>query len=223
MDRMIEQMERSQMIASERERIGRELHDGTIQSIYGAGLALEDAALAVGKDADLAQQKIHRVMDSLNSTIGEIRGYIHDLRPETENGEFEKQLRELTDELPSRIGVTATVEVDSRWRRPLPPEQTAHLLQVAREALANTARHSGASRVLVQLNYGRKATTLKILDDGRGFEQRRVGHQVALGQGQGLPNLSRRLEMLGGSLRIKTGPGRGTMVIAEVPVSGEAA
>lgn len=222
MDRMIEQMERQQMIAVERERIGRDLHDGTIQSIYAAGLALEDVVFTMGKDVELARRKTRQVMESLNQTIGEIRDYILDLRSAMENRDFEEQLRTLAGDFAGRAGLKAEVRILPQWRRPFTRDQTSHLLQVARESFANIAQHAGASRVQVALTYAHEAVTLEIRDDGRGFDLDLVAQRYARERGHGLHNISHRIDLLGGRLRIHTSPGGGTRIMAEVPLAREA-
>ncbi len=217
MDRMIDRMERERMIARERERIGRELHDGTIQSLYAAGLALEDATYTLGEDPQASREKIRKVMGSLNQTIDEIRRYILDLRSAVENREFEEQLRGLARDFAEQAGLSAEVRVIPDWRRPLSPDQSAHLLQVAREVFANAARHARATRIEVTLRYGRDAIRLEVADDGRGIDPRLMAKAHARGRGQGLRNVAHRIESLGGTVMIQTATGGGTRVMAEVP------
>jgi NarL family two-component system sensor histidine kinase YdfH len=95
------------------------------------------------------------------------------------------------------------------------PEQTDQLLNITREALSNVARHSGASRAVIAVSADERTLSLLIGDNGRGFdptEDRRDGHH-------GLVNLQSRAEILGGSLVVNSGRGRGTQVEARVPMA----
>ena len=74
-------------VMEERERIGMDLHDGVIQSIYAVGLALEYVRVALEEDPKQSRQKIAQAIDSLNKTIRDIRAYILDLRPRQFGGE----------------------------------------------------------------------------------------------------------------------------------------
>jgi signal transduction histidine kinase len=79
-DRRLAEMEREQALVADRERIGRELHDGIIQNIYAAGLTLQDTQHLVTENPTLARHRITTVMDALNRSILDIRRYIFDLR-----------------------------------------------------------------------------------------------------------------------------------------------
>ena len=216
-EQMIESMERERILSSERERIGRELHDGIIQSIYAAGLALQDAAYTVDEDPALARTKIQTVLGSLDHTIGDIRNYIMGLRSVIENQEFEERLRTLVEEFASTASVKASAGIRSAWRRPLNADQTAELLQIAHEALANVARHAKASHVELTLEYGRYTVSLEVTDDGVGFDPAQVAEDFPEGHSQGLSNMAARADLLGGSLQVHSAPGQGTRLRVEIP------
>ena len=92
-------------VLEERERIGMDLHDGIIQSIYGVGLALDYARMALEDDPKQARLKIEQSIEALNSTIRDIRSYILDLRPRQFHGQDLMQgLRRLVDEFPRQCG-----------------------------------------------------------------------------------------------------------------------
>ena len=98
-DRLIADMERARVLAADRERIGRELHDGIIQSIYAAGLGLDDVLHTAPAISNQTQGKIRAVMAALNNIIQDIRSYIFDLRPPENECELEAVLAELVREL----------------------------------------------------------------------------------------------------------------------------
>ncbi|MFD2348174.1 sensor histidine kinase [Nonomuraea ferruginea] len=97
--------------------------------------------------------------------------------------------------------------------RPMHPEVEETLLRTAQEALANAARHAGASRVGLTLSYMEDMVTLDVRDDGAGFDLERVRD----GGGFGLTSMRGRVSRLAGTLEIETEPGGGTAISASVP------
>jgi signal transduction histidine kinase len=216
----LEEAERARVLIADRERIGRELHDGTIQSIYAAGLMLEGAAYLIDDAPNEAKEKLSTVMKSLNNTIQEIRRYIFDLRgePEIEAGELEEGLSKMLRDL--RVNTLLSVDFDVNGNDPhvLTAERRRHLLRIVREALTNISRHAQAKRVLVRLQWGVDALRLRIADDGIGMT-----NLPNDGRGHGLRNMRERTMLLGGKLTISGQPGRGVVLDLEVPYEYEVA
>jgi signal transduction histidine kinase len=207
------EVERRNLLLADRERIGRELHDGTIQSLYAAGLRLEDAYHTVLESPEEAQRKIRGVMESLNQVIQEIRAYIFDLQ---QMGTQDSLVRRLTD-LVSELRLNTLLEIDLRIqgpRCPVPPERAVQLYLIAQEALSNVVRHARARRVSVRLDFDADLLRLTVKDDGCGFSP-----ETVLGErrGMGLNNMRERAVLLGGQLHIDSRPGGGTCVQVEVP------
>jgi signal transduction histidine kinase len=210
--RLHEQVQRL-AIVEERERIGRDLHDGIIQSIYAVGLSLEDVPDLMGDEPEEARARVERAIDSLDQSIRDIRNFIFGLRPELlEQAGLIGGLAALADEfrVNSMVDVELTTEEASETE--LPPELTGQLLSIAREALSNIARHSKATRGTVQVETGDGAVKLVISDNGVGFDPaapRGAGHQ-------GLVNMRDRASSVGGRLEVQSVPGAGTSIIVEV-------
>lgn len=204
----------SQLLMADRERIGRELHDGTIQSIYAAGLVIESARFLIKDSPAEAQSKLDQVMQSLNYTIQDIRRYIFDLRtePEGDPGDLEQQLSQLVRDL--RINTLLTVDVAIKGKPPrrLTPQQRRNTLRIVQEAFANTARHAQAKRVEVRLEWQEDQLNLNIADDGIGLKTT-SGHL----HGHGLRNMYERANLLGGTLTIESEEGKGVAIDLEVP------
>jgi len=211
--RLHEQVQRL-AIVEERERIGRDLHDGIIQSIYAVGLSLEDVPDLMVDEPDLARARVERAIDSLDQSIRDIRNFIFGLRPELlEQAGLVGGLAALADEF--RVNSMVDVELDTADAddTDLPPELTGQLLSIAREALSNIARHSKATRGNVHVETRNRAVTMTVSDNGVGFDRakpRGAGHQ-------GLVNMRARASSVGGRLEVHSEPGSGTRIIVSVP------
>jgi signal transduction histidine kinase len=208
----LENMERTQALSRERERIGRELHDGTIQSIYAAGLMLEGARYSMVSEPAAARAQLTRAIASLNQTIKDIRRYIFDLRGEMPDDDLEAGLRKILKDF--RINTLLETEFVVRGENVpvLGPERRQHIFQIAREILTNVARHSQARRVEVGLRYGANELELRMSDDGIGLAALPID-----GRGQGLRNIRERARLLDGMLDMHTAPNEGLTLTLTVP------
>jgi signal transduction histidine kinase len=201
-------------VLEERERIGMDLHDGIIQSIYGVGLALDYARMALSEDSELARQKIEESIDALNDTIRDIRSYILDLRPRQFHGEDLKQgLQRLVDEFQANCMTHAILVGPEDGLVDFPKAHATALFHICQEALANIAKHSRAQHAEVHLWIARDRVLLEVSDDGLGFDLRKMS--VTLGHG--LSNMHARARKVGGDLEITSSLGEGTTVLAWVP------
>ena len=201
-------------VLEERERIGMDLHDGIIQSIYGVGLALDYARMAIEDDPKQARAKIEQSIEALNSTIRDIRSYILDLRPRQFHGEDLKQgLQRLVDEFQANSGTQATLVGPDNGLVDFPAQNATALFHICQEALANIAKHSHAKKADIRLWTAKDRVLLEITDDGQGFDLRKMS--VTLGHG--LSNMHVRARKVGGDVEITSFPGEGTTVLAWVP------
>jgi signal transduction histidine kinase len=201
-------------VLEERERIGMDLHDGIIQSIYGVGLVLDYARVALGEDPDLSRQKIEESIDALNETIRDIRAYILDLRPRQFHGEDLKQgLQRLVDEFQANCTARGILVGPDDGLVDFPAQNATALFHICQEALANVARHARANMAEVHLWMVKDRVLLEISDDGEGFDLRKMS--VTLGHG--LSNMHARARKVGGDVEITSSPGKGTAVLAWVP------
>jgi signal transduction histidine kinase len=212
----LETLDRARAVAEERARFGRDLHDGTIQSLYAAGLHLESVAITSQDDATRSQ--VRQVVEGLNNTIAGIREYISRLRtPDDEVTVVAAGLEELTGRFARETGLDVRFDlrgVDAAG--PLPEEAGQHLEQVLREALSNAARHGTPSLVRVSLTFAPDELDLVIEDDGIGISDPpgRVGH--------GLRNIRERARRMGGRAEIGQASGGGTRVALAIPLDIEA-
>lgn len=210
-EQWVEGVERLQALAEDRERIGRDLHDGIIQSIYATGLLLESIQPVIPSDPERAQAQLGRVMDSLNDTIQDIRRYIFDLRSDMIDDDLRTGIERLLRDfhvntlLETELEISGTVKpVHSMARR-------RHIFQIVREALANTAKHARARWVKIRIDYAEDGLDLTISDDGIGMEK------LLISKGYGLRNIRERARLLDGTLRIESAPGAGVTYHLTVP------
>jgi signal transduction histidine kinase len=215
--RLHEQVQRL-AIVDERQRIGKDLHDGIIQSLYAVSLSLEDVPDLMAAEPGEASARVDRAIEALNASIRDIRNFIFGLRPElVEQGGLVAGLATLTNEFRLNTLIDAEFEPDGLPAAEPDPEVRAELLQIAREALSNVARHARASSVEIRLCGDAGGLELSVRDNGRGFDpsaQLPDGHL-------GLANMAARAGDLGGRLEVRTKPGGGTDIIVRVPLAAE--
>jgi signal transduction histidine kinase len=203
-------------VVDERLRISRDLHDGIIQSIYAVSLSLEDVGELIEDDPVEAAARVDRSIDRLHTTIGDIRTFIVGLGPDEGGGiggTFESMARELLSGSATDVSLdlSGARALDSR----LSPEAGHELVQIAREALSNVARHSRAGTASVSVQVDGDAAILRIEDDGIGFDpEQRLGASHF-----GLANLRDRAAAIAGSLSIDSQPGKGTRIIVRLPIA----
>ncbi len=211
--RLEEALHSQKALMTDRERISRDLHDGTIQSIYAAGLMLDDVRHSL-QHPEEAEEKLQRVISALNSTIEEVRRYIYDLRRSaSESEDLARGLLDIVTEFRLRTGMPVEWSAEGCGKPALSPDRRQHIYQIAREALNNVARHARATQAHVMLNYldceGELAQGLRlqISDNGRG------GISGVPSPGRGLLNMRERATLLDATLDITSQPGKGTVVV----------
>ena len=208
-DRLIEEMEQAQVLAAERQRIGRELHDGALQAVYAAGLltaSLRDRLPA----EDPLRLPLDRALNAIQNAISDLRRYIADLGTEPTSADLAEALRQVATDTSLRTLMDLRLELDLGPDTHMSPGRAGHVVAIVREALSNVARHARAQRAVVRASRHNGYLRVEVIDDGVGFPP----HAEA---GFGLRNMRDRARLLGGSLQIESPNGRGTCVVLEVP------
>lgn len=205
-------------IVNERDRIGRDLHDGIIQSLYGVSLSLEDVPEIMTSAPAEAEARVDAAIDSLQTSIRELRSFIYGLRPETFDGsDVPAGIFGLAEQFRYNTLIEIDVDTDPAATADLPAEHGAELLHLIREALSNAARHARASHLSIQLGRTEAGPSLVIADDGLGFDP---DAPVAAGH-HGLANMRARATAIGSTVRIESRPGKGTrIIVSPAPPSG---
>jgi len=194
----------------ERTRIAREIHDGIAQSIYMLSLQLETASET---DAGLPEmrQKLEKLVALSKQTLLEVRHYIFDLKPYlTGEKSLATMLENQVLEFDRVAGVPTVLDTKGDDRQ-VPPLVAACLYRVTQEALANVFKHAEPSLVQIHLEFSQDAVQLTVGDNGRGFDP------AATTFGHGVQNMRRRVEELGGTLRLSSALGRGTTIVIHLP------
>jgi signal transduction histidine kinase len=187
-----------------RRRIERDLHDGAQQRLVSLLLQLRAAQKTVPPELSRLRAELDRVEAGLEGTLEELREYAHGGHPAIlTNGGLAPALKALARRSP----VPVTLQVHLAGRLPEHVEVTAYY--VVSEALANAAKHAGASAVHVDADTDDDVLRLAVRDDGIG------GADPACGSG--LAGLHDRVEAIGGTLRMRSRPDEGTTLLAELP------
>jgi signal transduction histidine kinase len=201
-------------VLEERERIGMDLHDGIIQSIYGVGLSMENIFHYVDEDPVKAKDRIKQAVNSLNQVIRDLRSYILDLRPRQLEGEsLITGLKRLAAEYRANTLGTVTISGTKANLGDLPQAHSLTLFHICQEALANAAKHAGAKRVNVNVWTTDDRVLMEVRDNGKGFDADKMNKSI----GHGLANMQTRARSVGGEVDISSQPGEGTTVLAWVP------
>jgi PAS domain S-box-containing protein len=199
-------------VLEDRARISRELHDGVIQSLFGAGMMLEGIS-ETQEVSPPTRDSIARVAQMIDNIMVDVRSYIFDLRPSALTGRnVEQGLRLLAEDFEKASSIGCAVDLDPDALRAL-EGAAPQLIQIVREALSNVARHSRASSCWLGVRRIRRDIVVEIRDDGRGFKPARAT------SGRGLENIRRRADEIGARLELISEPGKGSRVRVLIPTT----
>jgi signal transduction histidine kinase len=198
----------------EKVQLGRDLHDGIIQSLYAAGLTLESARELMHRDPAVAELRLASTMTALNTVIRDVRDYIQGLAPERlQRASFGQALQVLTAGLGAGRDAKFDIQVDDEAAALLSAGQITDALQIAHEAISNGLRHGHAAVITLRLRRGEHEVGLLVQDNGAGFGPVACAHA-----GSGMNNMQARATRLGAELRVSSSPGTGTRVILNIPI-----
>jgi signal transduction histidine kinase len=205
-------------LSRERERLSRDLHDGTIQSLYAVGLHLQHAQRHLTAAPEKAAHGLEDGRHLVQDTIVELRQFL--LALQDERGTPGQTFGEAMESLLPRLRRTTPVEFDlevAPAAGALPARVVLQLVNVVRECLSNALRHGRPGRIGIALRRGAGIYCLEVSDDGQGFEPAKVA-----GGGFGLRTLRERAAELGGTLAVTSAPGHGASVRLEFPAPAPA-
>ncbi len=196
----------------ERARLARELHDGLAQDLWLAKLRAGE--LANVPDLPLATRRMVRdVGAAIDIGLGEARQAVVALRSPTEGGlSFCNLVRRTVEDDGDRFGLRVEFACDGDQEAHIEPRTQAEILRIVQEAMTNVARHAQATVVGVRLGIRGNRVTLRVVDNGRGFDVSRVADDAF-----GLASMRERAALIGGRLRIASRAGMGTGVVLSAP------
>ncbi|MEE6176244.1 GAF domain-containing sensor histidine kinase [Mycobacterium sp. 050134] len=189
-------------ILAERERIAHDLHDHVIQRLFAAGMDLQ-GTLARARSPEVAD-RLNRTLDDLQTIIEEIRTTIFQLKaPSGKNGDFRQRIQRVIADLTENRDIVTTVRMHGPMTA-VGGQVAEHAEAVTAEAISNALRHSGGSRLTVEINVA-DMFILDISDNGCGIPDGNSRHS-------GLANMKHRAEQLGGDCEITNPPEGGARV-----------
>ncbi len=204
-------------IENERVRLAQDLHDHPLQDLYGALFELVEVA---EEQTDIeSRQKLERVQMSMQQTIDSLRSTCGELRPPSLRFYgLEKAIRYYVELIKPRAqGMEFQLDLEKDDNQ-LPPTLTLALYRIIQQGLTNVIRHSQATQTAISMTFHDHLLTLKIEDNGVGFEMPDKMMEMVREGHYGLAGMRDRVESIGGKLSVELGPNRGTTVRIEVPV-----
>ena len=200
----------------ERSRLAHEIHDSLAQSFIGIILELDLVERLLNTDAAAAKREFERARQVARTGLEEARRSVLALQPP---GLDHVSLEDaVSRELQSLAGPGLAVRTSVHGSpAPAPAQIEAALFRITQEAVSNIRKHANASRVDAVLDYGPESIMLTISDNGLGFDPAVLRGAEPSG-GFGLTSMTERVAQLGGDFRVESAPGRGTRLMARLPL-----
>jgi signal transduction histidine kinase len=200
---------RFQLVAQERARMTREIHDSLLQGFTGVVFQLDAAARQFDIDPEQSKRKLEGALDRADQAMREAREVLSTMRlPALEDHTLAEALAGTGTKLTQDTGAAFYWKVAGRLE-PLRYEAQAAMFLIGREAIANAVQHAGASRIEMLLEYTEKEFRMVIRDDGTGFDP---GPAEDRGGHWGLRNMRERAQHVGAEFALETGQARGTRI-----------
>jgi signal transduction histidine kinase len=204
-------------IEAERNRVARDLHDGPVQGVSAASLSLEAALLMIkAGETERGLEVLAKIRLELAEEADGLRRLMSGLRPPVlEERGLVAALRDTLSRFEADNGVHT--EFSGRVPKALPEDLETLAYRVVQEALSNAGKHADATSVVVSVGSEGSQLRIEVQDDGRGFDS---GHtREFLRQGRvGLASMRERVELASGTFVVRSSPGRGTSILATLPV-----
>jgi signal transduction histidine kinase len=204
----------------ERKRLARELHDETVQSLIALGHRVEMVQKALGKDPERARQRLAELQSLAGEIQAEVRRYSQALRPlYLEDLGFVPALEMLAQETGRGNGLAVSLQVEGEVRR-LAPDLELTAYRIVQEGLSNVVRHAGAKTARLTVVFASDGLTLRVMDDGCGFEPPVNPAHLAHTGHFGLMGIHERALLLGGQMEVRSSPGHSTTLEVMLPLKG---
>lgn len=200
-------------IEDERERLGRELHDGVLQELTGISLMMHALSRTLKKPAPVQAKEAERLCKILEGAHGNVRDLAKDFYPvELKQHGLLVALTGVAQRAQAQFGVSCTVQANKNAIPTLSEATSVQIFRITQEAVQNAIKHARAQKILIRLGKMKGEWLLTVRDDGIGFPK----HVPETG-GMGLRIMRYRAQMIQGTLRVGKAEGGGTLVSCIVP------
>lgn len=208
-ERRIEELEQQQIIATEQERLARELHDGALQKVYTAGLLVESACRLAESESEI-KTRMQKAIVVLNDAVADFRRNLAELHVDARSPveSVPELLEQMTSDPRYDTMFNLSLKTDINGSRNLSPSRTGHLAAIINEALSNAVRHAQAQNVEINAENVGEHLEIVIKDDGIGLPEDSIA-------GYGLRNMRDRARLLNGSIEFNSK--KGTMIKLKIP------
>lgn len=204
---------------AERQRIARELHDETGQSLTAIALGLRGASTIVHQDVDKSLHNLRELEEMAVRSLDELRRLISDLRPsQLDDLGLGPALRWYGNEIEERTTLNVQVIAPGGPTNVLNQSVSLTLFRIAQEAITNVVKHAKAKNIFINVSQENQDIILEVFDDGIGFDTKRISTEKKATWG--LLGMEERTTLLGGSFVIQSTPGHGTHVRVTIPIQG---
>jgi signal transduction histidine kinase len=212
--RLVEEVRasRQRLVAAqdeERRRLERDIHDGAQQQLVSLAVKARLARQLTEREPAKAAEMLGQIEAEMQTALEDLRDLARGIYPPLL---ADRGLVAALEAQSRKASVPVSVEGDAVGRYPAEVEATVYFCTL--EALQNVAKYAGADRTVIRLSQSNGSLTFEVVDEGRGFDL----NQVATGSG--IQGMADRLAAVGGSLEVRSAPGRGTTVAGRVPATG---
>jgi signal transduction histidine kinase/ligand-binding sensor domain-containing protein len=219
----VQRLEQERAVQQERARISKDLHDDLGANLTGIALQLE-VARSKAKQPPLVDEYLRACVTGVRELVERMRDVVWSLNPECDSlDSFGNYLSQYAEECAAASNKRCRIDIPQELpAKTLTAETRHHLLMSVKEALNNTAKHSGATEMRISLQCSEKSLILRIGDDGCGFDPdsqaRNAERRQAVGHGLGLRNIESRIRSLNGMVNLVSSPEKGTELTVSIPL-----
>jgi two-component system sensor histidine kinase DegS len=202
---------------SERQRIAADFHDGPLQSFISFQMRLEIVRKLIGRDLDAAMRELVQLQELGKSQVTELRSFLHNMQPiELDEAGLAPSIRQVVNVFEKDSGIAITFACGDLPE--LSPEMNTEVLQIIREALNNTRKHSKASSVTLLVDSNDSKLRIALRDDGSGFPFSGTFNLDELELlRRGPKSIKRRVRTLSGDMQLESKPGMGSELKVQIP------
>ena len=206
----------------ERSRVARELHDGVNQIIASVKMRIRNAQESLPSFQAATREILGRCDSLLTKALEENRRIAHNLHPaDLNNLGFSAACHNLCKEFQARGGMDVECKITLPAKHRLPPGVELTLFRIVQEAINNIEKYAHARTTKLRIGLRNSHIRLKIQDDGRGFDPKKINKKEK-GHGLGLTNMRERALSLGGTCEILSTPKKGTIIDVQIPYAVKA-